>query len=265
LIIDVHSHVKDSNDPKEVTWFPGEPEGPVRLERFAELARAEPVDRMLVSAHSSLLGTPGGLRAGNAATAEAVRRWPDFFSGLCQVNPHFPEESMTEMDEHLAGGNMVGLGELCQYLLDYETDDPRMDPFVERAIELDVPLEYHASTEAHTAGLGRLAARFPRAKLIMSHLGGMHNWPAGLRVALEHENIWAETSGMVMLRPGAMRAWLDGVGAGRVMFGVDFDLVLAAPLVKALLDLDLPAADLEKVAWRNAAELFKLDVPAASS
>jgi predicted TIM-barrel fold metal-dependent hydrolase len=260
VIVDVHSHVKHSNDPGESAWSPGVPEGPVSLERFAELAMAEPVDRMLVSAHSRLLGTPEGLRAGNDATAEAVRRWPDFFSGLCQVNPHFPDESMQEIEKHVAGGDMVGLGELCQYILGYETDDARMDPFIERAIELDVPLEYHASREEHTEGIGRVAARFPRAKIIMSHLGGMHNWTAGLQVAREHENIRAETSGMVMLRPGAMRAWIDGVGAGRILFGVDFDGVLAAPLVKALEDLDLPAADFERIAWRNAAELFKLDL-----
>jgi predicted TIM-barrel fold metal-dependent hydrolase len=98
--------------------------------------------------------------------------------------------------------------------------------------------------------------------IVDSHLGGMHNWTPGLAVAREHENIRAETSGMVMLRPGAMRAWIDGVGAERIMFGVDFDGVLAAPLVKALEDLDLPAGDFERIAWRNAAELFKLDLAA---
>jgi predicted TIM-barrel fold metal-dependent hydrolase len=167
---------------------------------------------------------------------------------------------MAEVERHVAGGQMVGLGELCQYLLDWKTDDPRIFPFVERAVELDVPLEFHSSQEPHTAGLDRLAARFPRAKFILSHLGGMYNWPAGLELARRRENVWAETSGMVMLRPGAMRAWLDGVGAGRMLFGVDYDTISAGPLVAALEGLNLPAADYEKIAWRNAAELFKLSL-----
>jgi predicted TIM-barrel fold metal-dependent hydrolase len=175
------------------------------------------------------------------------------------VNPHLLDESLAEIDRHVVEGNLVGLGELCQYKLDYQTDDPRMDPLVERAIELDLTMLVHASNASHTSSLGRLAGRFPKARFIMAHLGGVNNWPQGLAVARQHENIWLDASGYVMLAYGAMERALAEVGAGRILFGVDFPAIQAAPLVAALNRLDLRSRDYERIAFRNTAELFKLN------
>ena len=272
MIIDCHSHLHEVNRRSDTLWFAGEPEGPLPVERFAAHAQAEPVDHMIISAHSAPLTTPEALVAANDAVARAVGAYPRFFSGLCQVNPHFVEVSLAEMEKHIAAGGMAqtapdpplpgrlaGIGELCQYLLDYETDDPRVFPFIERAVELGVPILEHTSREPHTSGLDRLAGQFPQARFIMAHLGGMHNWPAGLEVARRHENVWVDTSGYVMVCTGAMERALDELGAARLLFGVDYPGAQAGPLVAALERLDLPSADLDRIAFKNAAELFGLD------
>ncbi len=262
MIIDCHSHCREENDPESTVWFPGEPPGPLPMKRFLAHLAGEELDHVLLSAHSRGMTTAGELLRRNDLVAEAAAAAPKLVSGLCQVNPHLPEASMQEIDRHVAKGSMVGLGEICGYLLDYENDDPRLFPFIERAAELDVPALVHCSREEHTAGLDRLAARVPNARLIMAHIGGMHNWPEGIRVARRHENLWADTSGYVMLSTGAMERALDELGASRLLFGVDFPAVRAAPLTAALDRLKLPSVDYERIAWRNTAELFKLDVGA---
>jgi predicted TIM-barrel fold metal-dependent hydrolase len=260
MLIDCHSHLWCENSRADWRWFEAEAEGALPVERFVAQLEKEPVDHFIISDGSSELTTPESLAKANAGVAEAVRLAPGLVSGLCQANPHLLDESLSEIDRHVARGGLVGIGELCQYILGYETDEPSVFPIIERAIELDVPVLVHASEKAHTDGIDRLAARFPEARLIMAHIGGMYNWPEGLRVAARHDNLWVDTSGFVMLRPGAMARTLKELGAGKVVFGVDYPLVIAGPLHAALADLGLPEKDYERIAFRNAAELFKLNL-----
>jgi uncharacterized protein len=261
MLIDVHSHVRERNATACDWWLPGEPEGPLQLDRFMVHLAHQPLDHVLLSSHP-LANTPEGYRACNDQTARAVRSNPRLASGLCQVSPRLPDFSLAEIDRWFATESrrtMVGLGELCGYQRGYENDDPGFDPILERAVELNLPVQVHASTEAHCKALGRLAARHPEAKLIMAHIGGMYGWPHGIEIARRHPNIRVDTSGFVMLRSGAMQRAIEALGVERVLFGVDFPEVTAGPLLRALQDLRLAEDEHARIAWRNAAELFGLD------
>ena len=258
LIIDVHSHYFDDNPSSRNFQYAGEPEGPISPETFAKHALAEGVDLMILSANPEWGKTADGLASGNEAVADLVRRHPQRLAGLCQVSPFLADESLAEMDRHVARGNLIGIGELCQYVLDYKTDDPRMFPLIERAIELDVPILEHSSNEEQSLGIERLAKRFPKGRFIMAHMGGMYGWPQGLEIARRNENIWVDTSGYGLVISGAMRKALDTLGASRILFGVDFPLILAGPLVAALKQLKLPRRDFDAIAWKNAAEMFHI-------
>lgn len=259
VIIDVHSHLFGDNSSSRNFQYPGEPDGPVSLDTFARHALAEPVDFMMLSADPDLGKTAEGLSRGNDRIAELVRRHPRRFAGLCQVSPFLVNESLAEMDRHIARGNMLGIGELCQYVLKYETDDPRMNQFIEKAVELDVPILEHSSNEEQSLGIERLARRYPRARFIMAHMGGMYGWPQGLEIARRNENIWVDTSGYGLVIAGAMRKALELLGPSRILFGVDFPLILAGPLAAALEQLGLSDTDFDAIAWRNACDLFHID------
>jgi len=258
MIIDVHSHLYDDNPPKRNFQFPGEPPGRVSASVFARHALAQPVDLMILSANPEWINTRAGLARANNRVAEIVRKHPRRFAGLCQVTPHFLKESLAEMDRHVARGNLLGLGELCQYVNKYETTDKRMYPLIERAIDLDVPILEHSSVKDQSDGVARLARTFPNARFILAHMGGMFNWPQGLEMARRRDNVWVDTSGYVMLCPGAMETALRKLGPSRILFGVDFPLIKAAPLVAALDSLALKSADRDRIAWKNGADLFKL-------
>lgn len=259
MLIDCHSHLRLENSRSKWIWFEGEPEGPLPLERFIAHLKREPISHAILSYDPSSLTTPEKLRDANDAVHRAVELGDGFISGLCQVNPHLLDESLGEVDRHVANGALVGIGEICQYLLDFKTDSPTMYPIVEKAVEIDATLLVHASSKEHTDGVARLAERFEEARFVMAHMGGMYNWPEGLRVAASHENVWMDTSGFVMLRPGAMRRALEEVGARKLLFGVDYPLVKAGALLAALEELDLPTEERNRIAFANAAELFGLD------
>jgi uncharacterized protein len=261
MIIDVHSHLRERNDAACAWWLPGEPQGPLPIERFMVHLEREPLDHVLLSSHPRA-NTPEDYRYCNDQTARAALLNPRLVSGLCQISPQWPDFSLEEIDRWFATRSrqgMVGLGELCGYQRGYENDDPGFDPILERTVELNLPVQLHASTEAHCQAVGRLAARHPEAKLIMAHVGGMYGWPHGVEIARRHPNIRVDTSGFVMLRSGAMERTIEALGVERVLFGVDFPEVIAGPLVRALKDLRLAEDEYARIAWRNAAELFGIE------
>ena len=248
MIIDAHSHTWPANSSAGFLYLDGEPDGPLPIDRLVKHILAEPVDYFLISAEPEDLKSSDGLARGNRAVAEAVRLSSGRIFGLCQANPHILEASLADIDLHVANGPFVGIGELCQYVHDYPSDDPRMFPVIERAIDLDVPILEHASAREHTDSLDRLVARFPNARFVVAHAGGMYNWPEGLALAARRENVWLDLSGFTLLRPGFMERALREVGPSRLLFGVDFPLVKAAPLIAALQSLRLPPRDFEAIA-----------------
>lgn len=256
MIIDVHSHVFLDNPAARNYQFPGEPNRPISAETFAKHALAEPVDRMVLSADPSWTMTARGLARANTIVAALVRKHPRRFSGLCQVNPLLARESLAEMDKHIARGILSGIGEICPYIIKYESGDRREYPIIEKAIELDATILYHSSNEKDSSAVDKLASEFPKARFVMAHMGGMYNWPNGIAVAKRHDNVWVDTSGYVMLCYGAMAKAVKTLGASKIIFGVDFPLILASPLITALKDMKLPHAAYERIAWKNAAELL---------
>jgi len=259
VIIDVHSHLYRSNSSAASWWLPGEPDGPVPVARYVVHAVAQPVDLMFMSADPQPLDTPDKLSAANDAVASAVALAPGRLVGQCQVLPQLIEASLAEMERHIARGAMRGIGELCQYLNNYEPDAPGLFPLIERAAELDVPVLYHASKEEHTRGLDRLASIFPKARFIMAHIGGMSNWWNGIEVSRGRDNVWVDTSGFVLLCHGALRRALMILGPSKILFGVDFPLVPAAALLAALDSETMKSDERERIVSGNAAELFHLD------
>jgi len=258
MIIDVHSHLYDDNPAARNYQFPGEPHRRISVARFAVHALAQPVDRMVLSANPDWLRTPVGLARANDRVAAIVRKHPGRFSGLCQVNPLLLKASLAEMDKHLVAGRLRGIGEICPYILKYDSGDRREYPIIEKAVELDATILYHSSVKKDSDAVDKLATTFPKARFVMAHVGGMYNWPNGIAVARRYDNVWVDTSGYVMLCYGAMAEAVKVLGPSKILFGVDFPLILASPLVTVLSDLRLPRAAFDRIAWKNAADLFKL-------
>ena len=71
-----------------------------------------------------------------------------------------------------------------------------------------------------------------------------------------HENVWVTTSGN--FSPPALRCTIDILGIDRVMFSVDWPYESNKVGMAFFNQLDLPAADREKLAHGTAERLLKL-------
>lgn len=174
-------------------------------------------------------------------------------------------------------------------------DDPSQRPLLERAAALGVPLLLHPMAPPSTRGmtdywltpilgmefevmlaLGRLIftgtlERFPRLRLVASHLGGGLPFLQG---RMDHgygvhtdcrQHIAKPPSAYlrqvyydaVAFHPPALRCAVESVGADRLVLGSDFPQAMGdlAGTVKAIEALDVPAADREAILARAGALL----------
>ncbi len=115
--------------------------------------------------------------------------------------------------------------------------------------------------------------RYPKLKLIGSHLGGMIllyldrlNWREGNPVCKEEpeqyfKKIYYDTAGPI--RAAFIKLVYDTVGAEQILFGADYphgrggrDDQFYPMTLKEMEELDIPQADKEKIYYLNAKRLF---------
>jgi predicted TIM-barrel fold metal-dependent hydrolase len=191
-----------------------------------ERARLHGIDRLAVSS----LGNRGYLahptvvevREANDHVQEALAQWPDQLLGYCYVNPRLERTALDEVQRCVVDGPMVGI----KLWIACKADDPLVDPVLERAAELGVPVLQHAwyksvgqleneSTPAQVAAMGR---RHPDVTIIMAHLTGAGE--RGVQDIADVPNVVVDTSGGDP-EAGIVEYAVRHLGAERVLFGSD--------------------------------------------
>ena len=219
MIIDGHIHLQATGniyDEEEV-------------QRCLELADRAGIDRMIYLmflADGRVDPQENDLRTSNDIGAELVQRHPDRFISFCYLNPSLPLEfSLAEIDRCVVNGPMRGI----KLWISVRADDPRLDPIMVRAAELNVPVLHHAwykatnyvFNESTPAQIAILARRHPAATIIMAHLAG-----GGVRGVLdvrECPNVLVDTSGAQPMA-GLVQYAIEQLGEDRVVFGSDWPI-----------------------------------------
>jgi predicted TIM-barrel fold metal-dependent hydrolase len=210
-------------------------------------------------------------REGNELVAELVRAHPQRLLGYCYVNPRHTREALDEMERRLLGERDVFAGlKLWQAV---RCSDPLLDPLMELCAAHGIPVLQHTFTIAGPGGAGSangpgeslpedlrdLARRHPRVKFFAAHLGG--DWERGAAALRHADNVWLDISGGEALG-GYMAAALRAAGAGRIVFATDvYGRSVPSQLAKVL-GAGLQDADLERILWRNAVDVFEARLPA---
>jgi len=208
-------------------------------------------------------------REGNVAAvrklAELIGPFPDKFIGAVMIDPHDLEGALEAVEIGVTQFGMRCVGEMVQYIHGYRTDGRLALPIVAKAVELNVPLDFHVSSEDHAEGLARLAEKFPRARLIAAHAAGGRSWRRGLDAVRHFRNVWVEI--MAHADAAQIGAVIDAIGADRVLYGTDFGLhtdpelryTAGNVLLDRLAEMELPAADVEAICSGNAKRVLGLD------
>jgi 2,3-dihydroxybenzoate decarboxylase len=235
-------------------------------------------------------------RASNDCLAGEIQKRPDRYSGFAHLPMQDAKAAADELERCVRDlkfhGAMISGHTNGQYL-----DDRMYDPFWERAAALNAPIYLHPAdpvaplpvlaeypvlvrpmwgwgVEAGSHALRIIAGgtfhRYPKAKLILGHLGEMlpyllwrfdsRSKPYGWNLPKPpsqyiKDNLWVTLSGMYDLSP--LQCSLDAVGRDRVMFSADypFDSAGGGEFMDSVpLDENLRA----DIAYNNAARLFGL-------
>lgn len=167
--------------------------------------------------------TPDDMRRQNDQVLEAIEHSQGRAHGFVYLNPNHRDASLAELDRCVADGPMIGI----KLWVALRCHDQRLDPIVERAVELGVPVLQHTwfkitgnlPGESTASDLAKLAARHPRASFIAAHSGG--EWERGIRAIRATTNVTAEICGGDPTA-GFVEMAVRELGAERVVYGSDF-------------------------------------------
>jgi predicted TIM-barrel fold metal-dependent hydrolase len=156
----------------------------------------------------------------------------------------------------------------------FAVDDRRYYPMFERIAELGAAVMIDVGTtgmgagmpgghgavirHAHPASIDRLAADFPKLKIIMAHPG----WPwvdETTAVALHKGNVYWEMSGWApKYFPGNLKTDIRGRLQDKIMFGSDYPSMPYARILGEWQELGYADAVMEKIFHQNAERILGL-------
>jgi len=258
MLIDVHAH-----------FFP---EQSLRADwRDYNASRLRAGERIGVSIHvTSTLGTfgrrsptyfpsPADVVYGNDFSLALVREHPGRIRGYACVNPNYTDHALAEITRCRSAG-MIGV----KLAASRRATDPLLDPICQRARELSLPILHHiwqgrrrdwpGQEASDGAELCQLAKRHQEVNFILAHIGGGGDWRHTLAVVRPHRNVYLDLSGSGV-DGGMLEACLSAAGADRLVWGSDITMETGWAKLRHLEHL-LPSADLDLVAWKNAAHIF---------
>ena len=191
----------------------------------------------------------------NKVTADFMEEQPDLIKGYVYVNPR-NANAMSVLRKGIEEQNMSGLK---LWIATY-CNDPLAFPIIEKMIEYDKPILLHTfvkavgqlQCETTSYHVGKLAERYPEAKIIMAHLGGEPYH--AIRNVAKYNNVWIDHSG-TLVGSNDLDYTVKMVGADRVLFGTDMPIAYASSYGQVL-EANLTAEEREKILWKNTAELF---------
>lgn len=177
--------------------------------------------------------TPEQVRQGNEATRRAIDAFPERGLGYVYLNPRHEEQSQELLDEYVGDGPMVGV----KLWVAVRASDPRLDPIIERAAELEAVIFQHTWLKVggdprHPGGgnlpgestpmdLVELSRRHPGVPMICGHAGG--DWQVGIHAIQDREELLLGVAGGYPSN-GLVDMGVELLGPDRVVYGSDAPL-----------------------------------------
>jgi predicted TIM-barrel fold metal-dependent hydrolase len=194
---------------------------------------------------------------GNAAVAEASRKFARRFCGFATINPWSRAKGLEALRRCHDDYGFTGLV-LHPILQGFEANDPLVFPLVEKALALEMVI-YMTGGAPYLAmpyKIADLAGRYPEGRFVMGHAG----WDFHFDVPYCLEacpNLWAETSKNGLAN---LEALVCKFGSPRLLFGSDYPFSsYAGEIEKIRLLPGLSEEDRENIFFRNARKLLRIE------
>ena len=136
--------------------------------------------------------------------------------------------------------------------------DPCLEPLLETANCLKLPVLFHDGTPPFTSSLqiGYLAERYPSCTMILGHGGLKDLAVTAAQTAHRHENVYLQTCATTLL---SLRRALEFVGPDKILYGSDggfADMQWVDYNIQKIRKWNLPVAVEEKIFGGNATRLL---------
>lgn len=275
MIIDVHTHLNNYDEERV---------HPVQacLDDLRETMRRNGVDYALVLSSYKV----NEHRPSTASVIEATENDDNIFvvAGISYLN--YKERDLREVSDYLQEGLVKALKLYPGYEPFYPYDK-RCQVIYDLAMEYDVPVMFHTGDTyspqgkvrfAHPLNIDDVAVDHPGMKIVICHIG--NPWIRDcMEVVYKNNNVYADISGLVLgnfedafekYMLAQIKEMILYAGEPRyLLYGTDWPISSMEGYLAFMRGLDLSPAAKEMIMWRNAAELYGLDVtpdaaPAAS-
>lgn len=242
MIIDMHMHI--DNVPS-LGWQ-------MSAEQCIQAMDDAGVEKAAVM---TIIDLPGLNSRSLELIAEACNSYPGRLYGFIRLNPAYLEESKTLLTQAVTELGFRGL-KLHPVSSNQHPAGAATIELIRLAGELGVPTLFHCGDEPMTTPLSiaPAAAACPESRIILGHMGGYFHVEEAIEVAERHPNIILETSAMPY--PEKIRAAVERIGAGRVIFGSDGPVSSPSLEVQKVILADLGAEATGLVLGGNAAQLL---------
>jgi predicted TIM-barrel fold metal-dependent hydrolase len=182
------------------------------------------------------------------------------------------------MEERIRDGLVKGI-KLYPGYDKYAINDPSLEAVFRLAAKYDVPVMIHCGDtfardakvrQAHPLLVDDVAVDYPDVRFVICHLG--NPWfQDTAEVLYKNDNVYADISGLILgdftyeferylvTRVKDMIAYMGDPGR-QIMYGSDWPLVEMGPYVKFLDSLEFDDEAWEHIAWKTAADLFRIDL-----
>lgn len=230
-----------------------------RLETLkAVSARAHVVHSLIFSVAT----TPHQVHSINTFIAENVRQSGGRFTGLGALHPDSADMEADVLELKALGLKGVKLHPDVQQ---FPIDDSRGRLICELCAKHKLPLLLHCGDYRYDySNVNRLIPLledYPDLLMIGAHFGGWSVWAQAAEALHKYPNIVVDASSTFhwVSRDTAKRL-ISLYGADRVLFGSDFPMWDPKDEIEYLLSLGLPTEDLEKIFYKNAQQLFGIEI-----
>ena len=266
MIIDVHTHINNYHEEKVTSLEEC-------LGRLTDAMAANKVDYALVL--SSYKVTKD--RPSTRQVVEAIRGMDNLgvVAGISYLN--YNHRDIREIGEYLEQGLVKGLKFYPGYEPFYPNDS-RLKVWHEMAIEYDVPVMFHSGDTyaptgrvkySHPLHIDDLAVDFPDLKIVICHVG--NPWIKDcMEMVYKNNNVYADISGLVLgdfsekferYLKNEIEEMITYAGNPQyLLYGTDWPISNMDSYLKFMAQLEIADDRKELILWKNAAELFKIDV-----
>jgi hypothetical protein len=253
-LLDAHAHYEPAGQLRPRS---GHRAGDLPL----EMAEAH-VERAVLLAVPPPAADAAGIRQANDQLASFARSHPGHFLAIAALSSADAEAALREV-ERVAGLGFAGV-KLSPERLDLGA--PEVRGLVARASALRLVVYVEGWWPDAAYQVGKLALALPQARLVLTHLGGVHfSDVLVFRVLDLHpftpRNVWFDLSGVAPLYAdspfAAQLLWVcRQVGVDRVLFGSDWPLTSLEEAASSVRRLGFSQAEQAQVFNGNAEALF---------